>query len=185
MTADCRRTHRRTDPTADAAPGGGDASDILPEELLGRRLRAHGRTDRPPDALSPRTVRGEFGLLQRELATKIGRLDRDCEIAFEDRELIVYALSKRKDLAYILDYCEIEDRLLRRVLLDLLAAIAEQRGEAPTHPLVVRKPATFRAGERHAIEQLHDTDGLPGWMRRLLGSLPEDLPELPWKRLRS
>jgi hypothetical protein len=183
MTADSRQIRRRGESTADAAPGGGDASDILPEELLGRRLRAHGRPGRNA-SLSPRAVRGEFELLQRELATKIGRLDRDCEIVHEDRELIVYALSKRKDLAYVLDYCEIEDRLLRRVLVDLLASIAEERGEAPAHPLVVRKPTTFRAGERHALERLQDSEEPPGWIRRLLGSLPEDLPEPPWGRLR-
>ena len=155
-----------------AVPGGGDAADILPAELLDRRLRRY-ETRGGASAPSARAVRGEFELLQRELSAKIPRFDRDCEIVHEDREAIVYALSKRKDLEYVLDYCEIDDRRIRRLVVELLGDIASSRaGNAPQHPLVVRKPASFRAGERHAIGRLstfEDSSAVAAWIGRVLG----------------
>lgn len=175
-----RREPQRT-PGDAPAPGGSDASDILPDELLERRVESYERP-KPGSALSPRLVRGEFELLQRELATKIERFDTDCSIAFEDDELVVYALSRRKDLAYVLDYCEIENRLLRGLLLELLADIAAQRTETtPEHPLVIRKPESFRAGERHALGRLFgstpDDVDTAEWVGRLLGEDVDDGPE--------
>jgi len=160
------------DPGTTAAPGGGDASDILPEELLERRLRQRG-LPKVGHARSAESIRGEFGLLQRELSAKIGRFDRDCEVAFEDGEAIVYRLPKRKDLEYVLDYCEIDDRLVRELVVELMGDIAEDRaGSAPAHPLVIRKPASFRAGERHALARLsafEDRSAVSAWIERLFG----------------
>ena len=160
------------EPVTAAAPGGGDASDILPEELLERRLRQRGLS-KGDCGRSARSIRGEFGLLQRELSAKIARFDRDCEVVYEDGEAIVYGLSKRKDVAYVLDYCEIDDRLVRELIVELMGDIAEARaGSAPTHPLVIRKPASFRAGERHALARLsafEDRSAVSAWLGRLFG----------------
>lgn len=140
------------------ASGGGDASNILSDEILDARLRSCGTFDRDdPDAAV--TVRGEFAQLQRELETKIAQFDRTCDVWYEDSEVIVYRLDKRKDYQYILDYCEVETDRLREILIALFRAIADDRADdAIRYPLVVRKPHMFRCGERHVIDQLSASD---------------------------
>jgi hypothetical protein len=129
--------------------GGGDASDILPENLLEATVAAH--VDGTDIAETARTVRGEFASLQRVLETRIARYDAELDVAHEDEELVVYRLERALDFENVLDFCEIERPLLRRCIAELMTAIAGKRaGTAPEHPLVVRKPMAFRAGERHA-----------------------------------
>lgn len=152
-TIDGDRSPIRTDSSAGErrppASEGNDASDILSDELLEERMRERhpGRND----AVTPLSVRGEFALLQRELATKITQFDRDCAVAYEDEELIIYALGSRKDIEYVFDYCEIEGRPMRGLLLEVMRSLALDRaGKELEFPLAVRKPHLFRAGERHA-----------------------------------
>lgn len=160
-----RRETKGTDSGDDGGPHrlrvsmGGDATDILPDEALKSRLDSSERADRtagPPAA----TVRGDFAQLQRELETKIERFDRAYDVCHEDPRLIVYRLTKQKDYEYIFDYCEIDDRRIRHALVELMEAIAVDRmDETPRYPLVVRKPAMFRSGERHALFRLSTPTG--------------------------
>jgi hypothetical protein len=136
------------------ASGGGDASNILPDEILEARIRSCGTFDHG-DPSAAVTIRAEFAQLQRELEAKIARFDRTCDVWYEDSEVIVYRLERRKDYEYILDYCEVETDRLREILVALLRAIAADRADdAIRYPLVVRKPHMFRCGERHVIDRL-------------------------------
>lgn len=133
--------------------GGGDASDIVPENLLNATVAEHG--DGTDIAETARTIRGEFASLQRVLETRIARYDAELDVAYEDEELVVYRLERDLDFENVLDFCEIERPLLRRGIAELMTAIAADRAcTAPEHPLVVRKPIAFRAGERHARARL-------------------------------
>lgn len=129
--------------------GGGDASDIVPGDRLRATVAEH--SNGTEIAETARTVRGEFASLQRVLETRIARYDAELDVAFEDEEVVVYRLGGERDFENVLDFCEIERALLRRVITELMTAIAAERaGTAPEYPLVVRKPMAFRAGERHA-----------------------------------
>lgn len=160
------------------ASKGGDATDILPDEILKTRIQSHkgfGQDDASPTV----TVRGEFAQLQRELEARIDRFDRTCEIRYEDSEVIVYRLDKQKDYEYILDYCEVENKRLREILIDVIRAIAADRAdEAGQYPLVVRKPPMFRSGERHVLRLLrsrsHPTDPA-SWVRQWLNRKTSDV----------
>lgn len=133
---------------------GGDASDVVPSDLLRETVAAHADSDENV-AETARMVRGEFASLQRILETRIARYDAELDVVFEDTELIVYRLEKERDFEYILDFCEVEKALLRSVIVASMQAIAADRaGTTPEYPLVVRKPTAFRAGERHARTRL-------------------------------
>lgn len=137
---------------------GGDASDIVPEKLLRRIVAEHDDSDENV-VETARGIRGEFASLQRVLETRIARYDAALDVSFEDTELVVYRLEKEQDFDYILDFCEIENPLFRRVILALMQAIATDRAAStPEYPLVVRKPTAFRAGERHARTRLSRSD---------------------------
>lgn len=133
---------------------GGDASDILPEDLLRRKVAEYKGSDGDV-AETARMVRGEFASLQRVLETRIARYDSSLEVLFEDDELIIYRLERALDFEYILDFCEIEGSLTRHVIVESMEAIATDRAaDGAEYPLVVRKPTAFRAGERHARARL-------------------------------
>lgn len=133
---------------------GGDASDILPERLLDETFEKL-QASPTPIPFTKQSLRGEFASIQRIFATRIERYDASFDVLFEDEELIVYELETEKDLANILDYCEIEDRLMRVAVAELLEAIAADRADDLTDDLlVVRKPLAFRAGERHILNRL-------------------------------
>lgn len=161
FTTDTRST-QRVDTGGDTLPEpvpiqpirGGDASDIVPEDLLRKTVAEHRGSDENV-AETARRVRGEFASLQRVLETRIARYDAALDAVFEDTELIVYRLETERDYENIFDFCEIEVALFRRVIVALMQAIATERADtAPEHPLVVRKPTAFRAGERHARARL-------------------------------
>lgn len=133
---------------------GGDASDIIPEGLLREKVAEHKDSDENI-AETARVVRGEFASLQRILETRIDRYDAELDVVYEDEELVIYRLETELAFEYILDFCEIEVDVTRNVILELMEAIATDRTDAVSeHPLVVRKPAAFRAGERHARARL-------------------------------
>lgn len=137
---------------------GGDASDILPETLLRETVAAHEDSEENVAETAQR-VRGEFASLQRILETRIPRYDAALDVVFEDTELVVYELDRARDFENVLDFCEIEPGLLRRVIVSLMQAIATDRADAVSeYPLVVRKPTAFRAGERHARARLSRSD---------------------------
>lgn len=157
-----------SDDTSETVPirtmSGGDASDILPERLLDETFdELRESANRIP--FTKQSLRGEFASIQRVFATRIERYDASFDVSFEDDELLVYRLESRKDLENILDYCEIEDRLMRFAIQELLEAIAADRAVDPAeNVLVVRKPLAFRAGERHILHRLsypriHDHGG--------------------------
>lgn len=132
---------------------GGDASDIVPRERLRAAVTAHVDSD-GNTAQTARTIRGEFASLQRVLESRIARYDAALEVVFEDDEVIVYRLETRRDFRTIFEFCEIERRLFRDVIVELMRAIAADRtATVPEFPLVVRKPTAFRAGERHALSR--------------------------------
>lgn len=133
---------------------GGDASDILPDRLLDETFEElQESANNIP--FTKQSLRGEFASIQRIFATRIARYDASFDVLFEDEELITYQLETEKDLENILDYCEIEDRLMRFAIAELLAAIATDRaGDLAGDLLVVRKPLAFRAGERHILNRL-------------------------------
>ncbi|WP_254823504.1 hypothetical protein [Haloglomus halophilum] len=137
---------------------GGDASDVVSEGLLRTTVAEHGDPAKNvPETV--RRVRGEFASLQRVLETRIARYDAALEVVFEDTELIIYRLETERDFENILDFCEIETALHRRVIVALMRAIATDRTDtSPEYPLVVRKPTAFRAGERHARARLTRPD---------------------------
>lgn len=143
-----------TEPIPVRTLSGGDASDILPDRLLdGTFERLGDSANQIP--FTKRTLRGEFASLQRIFATRIERYDASFDVLYEDEELVVYRLETEKDLEYIFDYCEIEDRLMRFAIAELLEAIATDRaGDLSEDVLVVRKPLAFRAGERHILDRL-------------------------------
>lgn len=133
---------------------GGDASDILSERLLDETFEEL-RESANAIPFTKHSLRGEFASIQRIFATRIERFDASFDVWFEDEELVVYELETEKDLETILDYCEIEDRLMRVAVAELLEAIATDRaGDLPDDLLVVRKPLAFRAGERHILHRL-------------------------------
>ena len=133
---------------------GGDATEILPDEILKTRIQSYRKFMRN-DASPANTVRGEFAQLQRELETRIEQFDRTCDICYEDSEVIIYQLEKQKDYEYILDYCEVENTQIREILVELIRAIgADRTDEAGQYPLIIRKPRMFRSGERHVLGQL-------------------------------
>ncbi|WP_336136430.1 hypothetical protein [Natronomonas amylolytica] len=141
---------------------GGDATDILPDEILKTRIQSRERFTQD-DACSMVAVRGEFAQLQRELEARIEQFDRTCDVCYEDSEVIIYRLDKQKDYEYILDYCEVENTRLREMLVEVIRAIAADRtDEVGRYPLVIRKPHMFRSGERHVLQLLrsknHPTD---------------------------
>lgn len=144
----------RPDPIPIRTLSGGDASDILPDELLDETFEElEDSANTIP--FTKRSLRGEFASIQRVFATRIERYDASFDLLYEDEELIVYQLESEKDLEYIFDYCEIEDRSMRFAIADLLEAIATDRTSHPSEDLlVVRKPLAFRAGERHALAHL-------------------------------
>ncbi|QLH82083.1 hypothetical protein [Halosimplex pelagicum] len=133
---------------------GGDASDIIPDEILTYRIRSYGRFNQD-DASPAVTIRGEFAQLQRELESRIEQFDHTCNVCYEDSEVIIYQLDKQKDYEYLLDYCEIENLQLRVIIVELMREIAADRSEdVGQYPLVIRKPRMFRSGERHLLNQL-------------------------------
>lgn len=140
---------------------GGDASDILSDRLLDQTFeRLEDSAKRVPFA--KRSLRGEFASIQRVFATRIERYDASFDVLYEDEELVVYRLESEKDLEYIFDYCEIEDRSMRFAIAELLEAIATERaGDLSEDVLVVRKPLAFRAGERHVLDRLSSPDIRP------------------------
>lgn len=140
---------------------GGDASDILSDDLLRQTVAEH-KDAAENIAEIARQVRGEFAALQRVLETRIARYDAELDVVVEDTELIIYRLEKERDFEYIFDFFEIQNTFLRRVLVALMQAIATDRAATTSeYPLVVRKPTAFRAGERHArarLSPLNHTD---------------------------
>lgn len=155
-------SEQRVDPGGEPPPEpisiqpirGGDASDIVPEDLLRETVAEHEDPEENV-AETAREVRGEFASLQRVLETRIPRYDAALDVVFEDSELIVYRLETERDFENVLDFCEIDTALLRRVIVALMRAIATDRGDTTVaYPLVVRKPTAFRAGERHARARL-------------------------------
>lgn len=133
---------------------GGDASDILPDRILQTQIQS-SRRFKQNTASPASTIRGEFAQLQRELEVKIHRFDRTYDVCYEDSELIIYPLDRQKDYEYILDFCEVENIRLRKILIELMRAIATDRtNQVDQYPLVIRKPQLFRSGERHLRRQL-------------------------------
>lgn len=129
---------------------GGDAADIVPEDLLRTVVADHSDGDGNV-AEEVRTVRGKFAALQRVLETRIARYDAELDVVFEDTELIVYRLDDERDFDNIFDFCEIDSSRTRRLVVELMRAIATGRTASVTEfPLVVRKPRAFRVGEQHA-----------------------------------
>lgn len=158
----CIPVRQRVDTGGEAPPEpipiqtlrGGDAADIVPDDLLRKTVADRG-TSGEDAAETTRKFRGEFAALQRVLETRIARYDAELEVTFEDSELIVYQLETKRDFEYILDFCEIEDARFRRGIVELMQAIAADRTTtASEYSLVVRKPTAFRAGERHARARL-------------------------------
>lgn len=133
---------------------GGDATDILPDEILKNRILSD-RKSIPSDVSLAVTIRSEFAQVQRELEAKIEQFDRTCDVCYEDSEVIIYQLEKQKDYEYILDYCEVETTHVREILVELIqATVADRTDEAGRCPLIIRKPHMFRSGERHLLGQL-------------------------------
>ncbi len=149
-----QREYTERDTSAESIPiqtlRGGDASDIVPEDVLRETVAKYEDSDQ--NVVGPtRTVRGEFAELQRVLETRIARFDAELDVAFEDTDLIIYRLETEREFEYILDFCEVENARSRQVIVTLMRTIATDRtAAAPEYPLVVRKPLAFRAGERHA-----------------------------------
>lgn len=129
---------------------GGDASDIVPEDMLRKTVAEYEDADQ--NVVGPtRTVRSEFAELQRVLETRIARYDEELDVVFEDAELIIYRLENEREFEYILDFCDVEDARTRQIIIEVMRTITTDRTAIPPEfPLVVRKPLAFRAGERHA-----------------------------------
>lgn len=146
----------------------GNESDIVAERHIESAIDQHDDPDHE-DAYTVAEVRETFATLQRDLADTLETLDDFKDVAYEDKELVVY-VGDGNDLAEAIDAAGIDaDDTLESILATLMHAVAHDRSDyewSGAYPLVVRKPLALRRGERHALNRI-------GHLSRDLGGLPQ------------